>query len=624
MLLSLDNVTFGYLGVPTVENVSFSLHENDRAGLLGANGAGKTTLLRLILGELTPDSGTVFLKNSIRIGYLEQDSRFDASSTVYEAMKEVFAEDERLLARLAEAQRSLAGAEGRELAKAETEIERLNAQIAARDSYRVDVRIKTVLNGMGFENFYDQIVSTMSGGEKTRLKLCRLLLEEPDLLILDEPTNHLDVKTLFWLEDYLKTVKSALLVVSHDRYFLDRLTDRTLELERGKLTAYKGGYSKYLILKEEKIKQELRAFEKQQEEIARLKDYVDKNLVRATTAKSAQSRVNRLDRIELLEKPSLPPPPPRYRFSYAQKPYETVIKAEKFDLFAEGKLLIQGGSFTLTRGEKCALVGENGTGKTTLLKFLKQESREVTHGKFAKIAYFDQESADLPPQERVLDFFWGEHPLMPRTEAQKLLAQAGLSAEDADKKIEELSGGLRAKLALTRLEAAQGNVLILDEPTNHLDLPARESLEEALEKFDGTVLFVSHDRRFIERVATKIALIEDKTLSVFEGSYAAFLEKRALAEKKEREDKKQTPPPERKKQTGSYRSKEERAQDARRAARVKEIEKRLEALESEEEAQNRALAENAADYQAVRKISERLKEIRMESDALYAEYETLI
>ncbi len=619
MLLSLENVTFGYLGVPTVENVSFSLHEKERVGLLGGNGEGKTTLLKLILGELSPDSGSVSVKNRLRIGYLAQNGGFDSELTVYEAMKEVFAEDEQLVARLEQTQRAFSLAADAERPALAAQIESITKRIAARDSYHTDVRIRTVLGGMGFEGMREQVISTMSGGEKTRLQLCRLLLEDPELLILDEPTNHLDVKTLFWLEDYLLTLKGALLVVSHDRYFLDRLTARTLELEQRRVTSYKGNYSKYRILKEEKYREELRAYEKQQEEIAKLQGYVDRNLVRATTAKSALSRVNRLERMEVLEKPTPPPAPPRFRFEYDEKPYENVVLAPRFDLYAEDKLLLKDASFSLMRGEKCALVGDNGTGKSTLLKFLKKESGKVQHAKFVRIGYYDQENADLDPEERVLDAFWGKFPRLSQTEARKILAQAGLFAEDTEKKVRELSGGLRAKLALAVLEGRRGNVLFLDEPTNHLDLPAREALEEALKAFDGTLLFVSHDRRFIEAVADKIALIEDGALRRFEGDYAAFLEQR-----KKEEKARPAPAEKHEEKSGSYRSREERAKETKTKLRVKEIEGRLEALEAEEAALNIALAENAADYKKVLEITQRLDALHEESDALYAEYETLI
>ena len=412
-----------------------------------------------------------------------------------------------------------------------------------------------------------------------------------------------------------------MLIVSHDRYFLDRLTARTLELERGKVLSFKGNYSKYKVLKEELLKQQWREYEKQQEEIAKLQDYIDRNLVRATTAKSALSRVNQLERMDKLEKPVPPPKPPRFAFSYDTQPYERVVDAQHFDLTIDGKTLIRDGCFTLLRGEKCALTGENGTGKTTLLKYLLRSGEKVQHAKFVRIAYYDQENADLDPEDRVLDAFWGKNSLMTQTDARKLLAQAGIEAEDINKKVKELSGGLRAKLELALLESRRGNVLFLDEPTNHLDLPAREALEEALKAFDGTILFVSHDRRFIEAIAGKIALIEDEKLTVFSGSYREFLDGRSAEKKpaplKEKAEKEKPP-------VQGYRSKEDRAREAKRKQRTKEIEQRLEALEAEEASLNEELAARAADYNAVREITQRLEELRQESDLLYEEYETLI
>ncbi|MBR2325506.1 MAG: ABC-F family ATP-binding cassette domain-containing protein, partial [Clostridia bacterium] len=577
----------------------------------------KTTVLRLILGELIPDEGSVFRKSGIRIGYLAQTGGFQSDSTVYGAMKEVFREDEALISHLGNVQRELASAAPEKMNALSARIESLNKRIAARDSYNYEVRIKTVLGGMGFERVYNQNVDTMSGGERTKLKLCRLLLEEPDLLILDEPTNHLDLKTLFWLEEYLTSYKGAILVVSHDRYFLDRLTSRTLELEHRKLSSYKGNYSKYKILKAERYKEELRAYEKQQEEIAKLQTYVDKNIVRATTAKSALSRVNKLERMELFEPPTPPAKPPRFFFETEEKPYERVLEALHFDLKVDEKALLKDASIKVMRGEKCALVGDNGTGKSTLLKFLLSGDKKVAFGRLVKTAYYDQENADLDPEERTLDAFWGQHVGLSQTDARKILAQAGLFSEDIDKAVKELSGGMRAKLELAILEARKGNFLILDEPTNHLDLAARESLEEALIAFDGTLLFVSHDRRFIEQIATAIFAIEDGKLTYFKGSYAEYLSARKAT----------SPPPMpavKEKKTDGYRSKEERAREARARNRIREIELRLETVEAEEAELNEALITYASDYVKVREITARLATLQRESETLYDEYEKLI
>lgn len=619
MLVSLENVSYGYTDLRVVEHVSFAVNEGERIGLLGGNGEGKTTLIKLMLGFLNPDGGTVLRKNGIRVGYLEQSGGFEGNDTVEAAMRRIFREDEELIERLRETERQMAKADESELPALSARYESLNKRIAARDSYHFEVKIRTVLGGMGFLDRLNQRTDTMSGGEKTRLKLCRLLLEEPDLLVLDEPTNHLDIKTLFWLEEYLSSYRGALFIVSHDRYFLDKLTNRTLELLAGNLVSYQGSYSKYKILREERYKRLEREYEKQREEIAKLQDYVERNIVRATTAKSAQSRVKQLDRMELLEKPVLPPPPPRFRFTYEERPYERVLHAEKFDLTAGGKTLLKDAEFTLMRGEKCALLGENGTGKSTLLKYFLSKNPAVQLGRFVKIAYYDQENADLDGEERVLEAFWGKYSLLSQTDARKLLAQAGLDAEDVNKKVKELSGGLKAKLELSLLQARRGNVLFLDEPTNHLDLPARESLEEALKEFDGTLLFVSHDRRFIEAIATRIACLEDGKIVLFDGGYEEYLQSKKDAPKKEAPKTEQP-----KEQGGGYRSRAERAKETQKRTRIREIETRLEALEAEEETLNNELAANAADYTAVQKITARLNALHAESDILYEEYEKLI
>lgn len=619
MLVSLENVSYGYTDLRVVEHVSFAVNEGERIGLLGGNGEGKTTLIKLMLGFLNPDGGTVLRKNGIRVGYLEQSGGFEGNDTVEAAMRRIFREDEELIEKLRETERQMAKADESELPALSARYESLNKRIAARDSYHFEVKIRTVLGGMGFLDRLNQRTDTMSGGEKTRLKLCRLLLEEPDLLVLDEPTNHLDIKTLFWLEEYLSSYRGALFIVSHDRYFLDKLTNRTLELLAGNLVSYQGNYSKYKILREERYKRLEREYEKQREEIAKLQDYVDRNIVRATTAKSAQSRVKQLDRMELLEKPVLPPPPPRFRFTYEERPYERVLHAEKFDLTAGGKTLLKDAEFTLMRGEKCALLGENGTGKSTLLKYFLSKNPAVQLGRFVKIAYYDQENADLDGEERVLEAFWGKYSLLSQTDARKLLAQAGLDAEDVNKKVKELSGGLKAKLELSLLQARRGNVLFLDEPTNHLDLPARESLEEALKEFDGTLLFVSHDRRFIEAIATRIACLEDGKIVLFDGGYEEYLQSKKDAPKKEAPKTEQP-----KEQGGGYRSRAERAKETQKRTRIREIETRLEALEAEEETLNNELAANAADYTAVQKITARLNALHAESDILYEEYEKLI
>ncbi|MFQ9422677.1 MAG: ABC-F family ATP-binding cassette domain-containing protein [Christensenellaceae bacterium] len=629
MLVSAENMAFGFAGSPLLEKIDFTLSEGDRVGLIGPNGEGKTTLIRLILSELEPEDGRIFVKNGIRIGYLAQNGGYDSENTVFEEMKEIFAEDIRALDSLRETEKKIAAAEegSDEYRALSGKYEALNKLIAARDSYRYEIRIRTVLNGMGFSEFYNQRISTMSGGEKTRLKLCRLLLEEPELLILDEPTNHLDIKTLFWLEEYLAAFRGAILTVSHDRYFLDKIVKEIYELENGRLCVFKGNYTKYKLLKAEKNARLLKEYEKQQEEIAHLQDYVDRNLVRATTAKSALSRVKKLEKMEVLEKPKLPPSPPRFSFSYAERPYERVLEVVALELKAGERTLLKNASFTVMRGEKCAVVGDNGTGKSTLVReIVRGKNPAVKAGRFVKIACYDQENANLNPENTVLGELWERHVLWEQTKVRNILAQVKLDAGDMDKKVKMLSGGERAKLALAVFECENGNFLILDEPTNHLDLPARESLEDALKAFDGTVLFVSHDRYFIQALAGKIVELADGKIAEFKGTYEEYNACKAAAKEAKEAEEKAAFPAAPKPKDGGYRTKEERAAETKKRLRIKQLEEEISALESEESDINAQLAlpEIAADYARLSERCKRLEEVKSALDNLYEEYETLI
>ena len=615
MLVTLDNVAFGYGDNLIFEKVSFAVNEGERVGLIGANGEGKTTLIKLILGELEADAGTVAAKSGLAIGYLEQNGGYESGNTVYAEMLEIFKDELGAVEKLSvlSAELSKTPFPSHEYDVLSAKIESLNKFIAAHDCYDAEVKIKTVLNGMGFSEMYGRVIDTLSGGEKTRLKLARLLLERPDLLILDEPTNHLDITTLFWLEDYLQSFKGAILVVSHDRYFLDRTVSRILEIENKRLTSFAGNYSKYKILKAERYARLLKEYEAQQEERAKLQDYVDRNIVRATTAKSAQSRVKQLERMEILEEPYLPPKPPVFKFEYEVSPYEQVLDIVGLNLERGGKKLIANGNLNVKRGEKVAIVGENGTGKSTLLKGILHGNPAIGVGRFVKIAFYDQESANLDGENTVLAELWERHVGYTQTEARSALARCGLFAEDMQKQVKSLSGGERAKLALCVLECERGNVLLLDEPTNHLDLPAREGLENALKKFDGTLIFVSHDRYFISALAGKIAEIADGKLNCFDGGYESFnAEKKKLNEIKSVTEKKSV----------YHRSGKERAEEEHRRQRIKKLEADISEYERAEEEINNMLAdpEIAADYIKVNELLKKLEGIKLQLDTFYKEY----
>lgn len=618
MLVTLDSVAFGYGGNLIFEKVSFALNEGERVGLIGANGEGKTTLIKLILGEHECESGSILRKNGLKIGYLEQNGGYSSGNTVYAEMRAIFKEELAAVEKLSALSAELAVAEGHAYEVLSAKFESLNKYITAHDCFEVDVKIKTVLNGMGFKDAYDRVIDTMSGGEKTRLKLARLLLEAPDLLILDEPTNHLDITTLFWLEEYLQSFKGAVFVVSHDRYFLDKTVGRILEIENKRLTSFSGNYSKYKILKAELYERRLKEYEAQQEERAKLQDYVDRNIVRATTAKSAQSRVKQLERMEILEKPYIPAKPPVFRFTYEVQPYERVLEIKSLDLERGGKKLIENCSLVVKRGDKLALVGENGTGKSSLLKEIISGNPAVTAGRFVRFAYYDQETANLNGENTVLAELWERHVGYTQTEARSALARCGLFAEDMDKPVKALSGGERVKLALCILECEHGNVLLMDEPTNHLDLPAREALETALKNFNGTLVFVSHDRYFISALAESIAEIEGGKLNYYDCGYGEFTESKQSAEPAEQ--------PEKRERSGGYRSRKERAEEEKQKQLIKKLEAEISALEGEEAEINEKLSdpEISADYVRVNELLQKLESIKTQTELLYKRYEEVI
>lgn len=625
MLINAENIAFSYGGKRVIDGACFSVNEGERIGLIGENGAGKTTLVRLMLGQLEPDAGTVVLRNGIRIGYLEQVGGYTGGSTVYGEMLAVFKEELAAIDRLDGlcARLSDLDASEREYAVVSAKIESLNRYIAAHDCYNIEVRIKNVLNGMGFSSMYENRADSLSGGEKTRLKLARLLLEEPDLLVLDEPTNHLDISTLFWLEEYLSSYRGAVFTVSHDRYFLDKTAEKIAELENGELLFFSGNYSKYKVLKAELTERRRREYEAQQREIAKLQDYIDRNIARATTAKSAQSRVKQLERMDVLQKPYTPPRAPVFRFLYDGEPYERVLTAAPFDLEAGGKRLITGGQLEIKRGEKVALVGENGTGKSTLLKYLLSGTPAVTTGRYVKCALYDQENLNLHMEDTVLAELWERHTGYSQTEARAALARAGLTAGDTEKRVCELSGGERAKLALCVLECERANFLIMDEPTNHLDLPAREALEQALKEFGGTLLFVSHDRYFISALADRVIEIENCSLCCFDGGYEGYLNSKREISRRQAETARAEELI--KLQNGraeSVRSRNARAAAERKKNEIKRIEALICAAEEEQEDILTRLADPdvAADYRETLRLSERLRQLERETEELYAEY----
>ena len=623
MILSLENVSKIYNGNTVLDNVALTIEDNDRIGLVGVNGCGKSTLLRIITGEEEPETqpepnvAHVAVTKSASIGFLAQNTGLDRSSTIIEEMTSVFSWLLKIGDELRELEKTMASSEAhsdeKRFAEISEEYARKTAIFESNDGYLINVKINKVLNGMGFgTETYDRVISTLSGGEKTRLALSKLLLENPNLLILDEPTNHLDFNTIMWLEDYLKDYKGALLIVSHDRYFLDKLTTSTCEIERGRLKRYKGNYSAFTKLKEADVIRQMKEYEAQQEEIAKLQDFIDRNLVRATTSNMAKSRIKKLEAMELIEKPVTNTKSAKIKFEYDIAPPIDVLTVKNIDVSVgsgyDRKTLVDNLSFEVKRGEKLGIIGSNGIGKSTLLKII-QHILPCSHGsvewtKNIKISYFDQENSQLDFNKTVMEEVHSRYRTMSDLEIRSILGSVRMVGENVFKPISVISGGERAKLCFAIMMLERGNVLILDEPTNHLDIDTKEVLEKALCDYDGTIIFVSHDRYLLNRLATRILEITPDSVESFNGGFDEYMEvkrSKQLAEEKQLEAQKAEKARQEaaEKSVKAYRSKEQRSADAKKRNRIRELEKEIEKLEAEMQALQEEMAspEVCQDYQ---------------------------
>lgn len=614
MILSLENVSKIYNGNTVLDNVALTIEDNDRIGLVGVNGCGKSTLLRIITGAEEPETqpepnvARVAVTKSASIGFLAQNTGLDRSSTIIEEMTSVFSWLLKIGDELRELEKTMASPEAhsdeKKFAEISEEYARKTAIFESNDGYLINVKINKVLNGMGFgTETYDRVISTLSGGEKTRLALSKLLLENPNLLILDEPTNHLDFNTIMWLEDYLKDYKGALLIVSHDRYFLDKLTTSTCDIERGRLKRYKGNYSAFTKLKEADVIRQMKEYEAQQEEIAKLQDFIDRNLVRATTSNMAKSRIKKLEAMELIEKPVTNTKSAKIKFEYDITPPIDVLTVKNIDVSVgsgyDRKTLVDNLSFEVKRGEKLGIIGSNGIGKSTLLKII-QHILPCSHGsvewtKNIKISYFDQENSQLDFNKTVMEEVHSRYRTMTDLEIRSILGAVRMVGENVFKPISVISGGERAKLCFAIMMLERGNVLILDEPTNHLDIDTKEVLEKALCDYDGTIIFVSHDRYLLNRLATRILEITPNSVESFNGGFDEYMEKKRanqLAEEKQLEVQKAEKAKQEaaEKSVKAYRSKEQRSADAKKRNRIRELEKEIEKLEAEMQALQEEMA----------------------------------
>lgn len=632
MLLNVEHLYKYFNGQALLKDINFTVEDREAVGLIGINGCGKSTLLNIITGsegyDKTPEGlGSVNIAGKASIGFLRQNSGLNSELTIGEEMKNAFAPLLETLDKMKVLEKKMA--DGGDIDSISHEYAELSSYFEARDGYRIDVKIKQVLNGMGFGSTpTDRVISTLSGGEKTRLALAKLLLEEPNLLILDEPTNHLDFETLMWLEDYLKGYKGAIIIVSHDRYFLNKVCTRICEIEQGRLTSYRGDYSSYLVQKKMNSERQLKEYEAQQKEIAKLEDYVAKNLVRASTSKMAKSRQHMLDRIERIDKPLMYTKPPKIKLEYDIEPTKDIVRVVDCPLVvgegADKKELIKSLTMNVRRGEHVAIIGANGIGKTSILKLIQgiipHEGGNISWGGNVKISYFEQEHAILDPHKTVLEEIMDRYPRLSEQQARSVLGAVLLTGENVFKPISVLSGGERAKLCFAIMALNRGNVLVLDEPTNHLDLSTKEVLEDALAEFGGTIILVSHDRYLLNKVASRIIEVKHDEVNSYDGNFDAYSEavnaarqlkmqseaeiKRAEEEKAYKENK-----------ARQYRSKEQRAADAQKRNRIRELEKEIEdtevlIFELENDISD---PEIASDYS---KMSEKCKELEEAKTAL--------
>lgn len=524
-LVQFNEVSKQFVGQSILEKISFTIDNKDKIGLIGLNGAGKSTIIKIMLGKERIDSGNVFVNNNIVIGYLSQNHDFeDQKNTIIEELYTVFKEEKEILDKINYLNNKLKFNEN--INEILSEIEKLNTKYEALDGYSVDYKVKQVITGLELNHIENSLICELSGGEKTRLTLAKLLLKNPDLLILDEPTNHLDLVSIEWLEDYLKKYNKAFLIVSHDRIFLDNVCSKIFELENKKLYKYNGNFSDFILQKEMILKGELKRYEKEQEKIKKLEEYIERNRA-GRMAKQAKGRQKILDRIESPNDPIFNPNRMKLKFKAKNSSGDNVLELKNISKTFDNKKVLNNINFKLYKGEKVGIIGKNGIGKSTLLKIitngLKADSGEVILGSRVDLGYYDQDHQNLYPENTILQEI---NTSINYTE-QYLRTVAGgflFTADDVLKKISTLSGGEKVRVSFIKLLQNEPNLLLLDEPTNHLDIYSIEILEDALEQFDGTMLLVSHNRHFLNSVCNTIYILDENGLRIFKGNYDDYKE----------------------------------------------------------------------------------------------------
>lgn len=643
ILLQVNQLTKYYGADLILHNIKLEIQTRDRIALVGRNGSGKSTLLKIIAGELNYDSGEIIKPKDVTIGFLDQHTGLDTDNSIWEEMMNVFQDlkDMEKQLRYLEQQMSKEDVYQNEMKynKILSEYDYLQNEFKEKGGYQYEADIRSVLHGLNFADYsYDTKISTLSGGQKTRLALGKLLLSKPDILILDEPTNHLDIETLTWLEQYLQTFNGAILIVSHDRYFLDKVVNQVYECANNTLTRYIGNYSKYLEQKAANFEREMKMYEKQQEEIARIKEFIARNIVRASTTKRAQSRRKMLEKMEIMDRPSIDDKSVSFSFQIERQSGNEVLNVSDLSIGYNSNILSSNIHFRVTRGDSIALLGPNGVGKSTLLKTLVGKLTAI-HGSIqfgtnVNIAYYDQEQADLTSNKSVLNELWDEYPIKTEKEIRTVLGNFLFSGDDVLKPVSTLSGGEKARLSLAKLMLLNANLLILDEPTNHLDLDSKEILENALVDYPGTILFVSHDRYFINRIATKVFELTKDGITEYLGDYDYYVEKKEemLELKKLTEDENQKnvnkSPKEVEKLDNKSRyelEKELKKRARQRQRRIEEIQNRIDTLEEmiNEKEQLFINPEIYTDHTKVANLNEEISQAKKEMEDLLEEWAEL-
>ena len=601
------------------KNVNFSIDANARIGLIGPNGVGKTTLLKIMTGEEEATHGEFTINKNIAVGYIAQENALGESKTIWEEMLSVFAPLINMSQKIADLQKKMAASpQNAELLK---QYDQLQFDFEQQGGYTYQADIKSILNGFNFpEATWHKKIGSLSGGEKTRLAFVKLLLRKPPLLLLDEPTNYLDLDTLDWLENYLKSYTGAILVVSHDQYFLDNLATQIFELQFGKLTVFKGNYSAYVAERQLRNRQQEEAYEKQQEKIKKDEEFIQKNIVRAKTTKRAQSRRKQLEKMDRIT-------PPKHKnkvrinFTSERPSGKEVLILRNLTIGYPGKTMVHDISLQINKGDRVAVIGQNGIGKSTLLKTimkkLKPQNGSIKYGAALDVGYYDQELQLLDPTKTVIDTVWDRHKTMPERDVRSILASFLFTAKDIDKTVGQLSGGQKARLTLTVLSLEHNNFLLMDEPTNHLDLEAKEVLEKALQDFDGTLLFVSHDRYFINQLANKIVEIKNGNAQVYEGDYNYYLNEKtkqnAVSASTSANEDTTVIDPEKNKNKLSYQEQKLRDSQKRKLQRaVENSENKIEELEKEQKDIQNQMAdpEIATNFDKLGPLQEQLTEVQ--------------